>query len=139
MLLVFGFGAIRYLVRIILIPQGLLLPSVTALCFAGAFAVNSSYFDIVIMVSGGVAGYLMRKTEVPIPPLVIALLLAPRFENALRQSLILSDRDLTIFVSRPISAAITALLVASLALFMWKGLRLQMAETPNPGKRKLGR
>jgi putative tricarboxylic transport membrane protein len=122
MLLVFGYAAIRYLARVVLIPSGLLLPAVTTLCFAGAFAVNSSYFDIVIMVAGGLAGYLMRKAEVPIPPLVISLLLAPPFENALRQSLTLSDNDPAIFVNRPIAAVITALLIVSLVLFAWKGL-----------------
>lgn len=123
MLLVFGYGAIRYVARIILIPQSLLLPTVMALCFAGAFAVNSSFFDIIIMVCGGIAGYFMRKAEVPIPPLVIALLLAPRFENALRQSLKLSDNDPSIFISRPISAAIGAVLVAILVLFLWRALQ----------------
>lgn len=134
MLLIFGLAAIRYLARVVLIPQGLLLPSVTALCFMGAFAVNSSFFDIVIMVSGGIVGYFMRKTHVPIPPLVISLLLAPRFENALRQSLILSDRDLSIFVTRPISAAIMVLLVVSLALYAWRALRPRLAENTQVGK-----
>lgn len=128
MLLGFGYVSIRYLARIILIPQGLLLPAVTALCFTGAFAVNSSFFDILIMVAGGVVGYFMRKTGVPIPPLVISMLLAPRFENALRQSLILSDRDLSIFVTRPISAAITALLFISLFALVWRALRPRLAE-----------
>jgi len=128
MLLVFGLVAVRYLARIVLIPQPLLLPCVTALCFAGAFAVNSSYFDLIIMLAGGIAGYGMRKTGVPIPPLVIALLLAPGFENALRQSLLLSDQSLTIFVSRPISAGLTGLLALSLALFIWRGSRFRSAQ-----------
>ena len=128
MLLVFGYFSIRHIARIIMIPQGLLLPSVTALCFTGAFAVNSSFFDVLIMVVGGISGYFMRKTGIPIPPLVISMLLAPRFENALRQSLILSDRDFSIFVTRPISAAITALLVLSLFALAWRALRPRLAE-----------
>lgn len=128
MLLVFGYVSLRYVARIITIPQSLLLPAVTVLCFAGAFAVNSSFFDIVIMVAGGIAGYFMRKLDVPIPPLVISLLLAPRFENALRQSLVLSDRDLSIFVSRPISTAIAALLAFSLFVLLWRALRSRLAE-----------
>lgn len=123
MLLAFGLVAIRHLAKIVLIPPGLLLPSVTALCFTGAFAVNSALFDIVIMLAGGLAGYLMRKASVPISPLVIALLIAPRLENSLRQSLVLSDGDLSIFVTRPIAASIAALLAGVLILFGWRTLR----------------
>ena len=61
MLLVFGYFAIRYLRRIALIPQGILFPAVTAICFAGSFAVNSSFFDILIMVAGGFVGYLAQN------------------------------------------------------------------------------
>jgi len=123
MLLAFGYAAIRYLRKITLIPSGLLYPLVTIMCAAGAFAVNSSFFDLIIMFAGGLAGYAMRKTGVPIPPLVIAMLLAPRLENALRQSLALSNGDLTIFVTRPISAAILALLVAGATFVCFKGFR----------------
>lgn len=112
----FGYFAIRYLRKIALIPGGLMYPVVTVMCFAGAFAVNSSFFDLVIMVAGGAGGYLMRKTGVPIPPLVIAMLLAPGLENALRQSLAFSDGSLSIFVTRPISAGIFALLIGAFVL-----------------------
>jgi putative tricarboxylic transport membrane protein len=122
-LLVLGYGAIRYVVKIILIPKAVLLPIVATLCFAGSFAVNSSYFDVLVTVLGGFAGYVMRKTGVPVPPLVIALLLAPGFENALRQSLMFSDNSLIIFLTRPISAAIFALLVLVLAFSVWSGVR----------------
>ncbi|MGI9384674.1 MAG: tripartite tricarboxylate transporter permease [Methyloligellaceae bacterium] len=123
MLLAFGFAAIRYLRRITLIPSGILYPLVMVMCAAGAFAVNSSFFDLIIMLAGGIAGYAMRKTGVPIPPLVIAMLLAPGLENALRQSLALSNGDFSIFVTRPISAAILAVLVAGTVFFCFKTFR----------------
>ncbi len=133
MLLAFGYVAIRYLRRITLIPSGILFPAVIVTCFAGAFAVNSSFFDLIIMLLGGVGGYLMRKTEVPIPPLVIAMLLAPGLENALRQSLVFSDNDLSIFVSRPISAGILALLIASLAIYGFRTYRSRAASNLSKG------
>lgn len=122
MLLGFGYMATRYLAKVILIPNGVLLPIVLTLCFTGSFAVNSSFFDILITLCGGVAGYFMRKTDVPIPPLVIALLLAPKFEDALRQSMMFSDNSLMIFVSRPISATFFTLLVGVISLMAWRGL-----------------
>ncbi|WNJ99356.1 tripartite tricarboxylate transporter permease [Thalassospiraceae bacterium LMO-JJ14] len=123
LLVFFGYFAIRYLRRIALIPGGLMYPVVTVMCFAGAFAVNSSFFDLIIMVAGGGAGYLMRKTGVPIPPLVIAMLLAPGLESALRQSLAFSDGSLAIFVTRPISAGIFALLFGAILLAGFSTMR----------------
>ena len=120
MLLVFGLGAIRYLRHITRIPPGLLYPGVTVLCFAGAFAVNNSTFDWFVMVAGGVAGYLMRKTGVPIPPLVIAMLLAPGLENNIRQSLTLSDGNYAIFVESPIAAVILVITLTVIVFFSWR-------------------
>lgn len=136
LLVFFGYFAIRYLRKIALIPAGLMYPVVTVMCFAGAYAVNSSFFDLIIMVVGGGMGYLMRKTGVPIPPLVIAMLLAPGLENSLRQSLAFSDQSLSIFVSRPISAGITAMLFGALALIAvsaWRKRRKRVRSDPPMG------
>ncbi len=122
MLLAFGLGAIRYLRHITRIPPGLLYPSVTVLCFGGAFAVNNSTFDWFVMVAGGVAGYFMRKTGVPIPPLVIAMLLAPGLENNIRQSLTLSDGNYSIFVESPTAAVILFITLTATAFFSWRSV-----------------
>lgn len=123
MLLLLGFAAIRYLQRIILIPGGLLYPVVAVLCFAGAYAVNNNIYDIVIMMGGGLAGYLMRKIAMPIPPLVIGLLLAPGLERSLRQSLVMSNGSLDIFVTRPGSLALVVLFAGFVAFVVWRSLR----------------
>ena len=123
LLLVFGFGAIRYLRHITRIPSGLLYPAVTVLCFAGAFAVNNSVFDWVIMVAGSVAGCVMRKTGVPIPPLVIAMLLAPDLENNIRQSLSLSEGSYAVFVQSPTAAALLSVTLVVLAFFVWRSMK----------------
>jgi putative tricarboxylic transport membrane protein len=123
MLLFLGKVAIRYLRNIASIPNGLLMPVVTVLCFAGAFAINSSYFDLLIAFGGGVLGYAMRKTDVPVPPLVIALLLAPMLEQNLRQSLMFSDGSLAIFSTRPIAATFLAITLLSVAGIAWQAFR----------------
>lgn len=123
MLLVFGRVAIRWLRNIGFVPNGLLLPSVIALCFAGSFAVNSSYFDMVVTLIGGVVGVLMRKMNVPVAPLIISLLLAPSLEQNIRQSLAFSDGSLGIFVTRPIAAGLLLLTVLSIAGFAWSQIR----------------
>lgn len=125
LLIGFGLFAIRHLRHITSIPPGLLYPAVTVLCFAGAFSVNNSSFDMVIMLAGGLLGYGMRKTGVPIPPLVIALLLAPGLENSLRQSLMLSGGTFDIFYTRPIALALLVLLVVSVSMLIWRQWNLR--------------
>ena len=74
------------------------------------------------MVAGGVAGYFMRKTGVPIPPLVIAMLLAPGLENNIRQSLTLSDGNYSIFVESPTAAVILFITLTATAFFSWRSV-----------------
>jgi len=127
LLLGLGLVAIRHLGRIAALPPGVLYPAVAVFCVAGAFAVNSSMFDIGVMLAGGLAGFAMRRLDVPIPPLVISMLLAPSLENALRQSLLLSNNDLTIFFTRPIAAGLSVLLAMVLAGLIWRGRGRQSA------------
>ncbi|MFW5834052.1 MAG: tripartite tricarboxylate transporter permease [Pseudomonadota bacterium] len=127
LLIVFGLLAIRYLRHVVTVPQSLLLPVVVVLCFAGAYAYNSNMLDVLVLLVGGFAGYVMRKTGVPIPPFVIALLLGPGLENALRQSLLFSMDGPWIFVARPISATLLAVLVATILVFAWSRLRARRA------------
>lgn len=131
MLLFVGLWAIRYMQRIVLIPNALLYPAVAAFCFAGAFAVNNAAFDIVIMLVGGLAGYAMRKTGMPIAPLVIGMLLAPGLENSLRQSLTASRGSLLIFVEKPAALVLLLILAAIIALFVWRGWRRADPTSPN--------
>ena len=133
LLLVFGLMAIRWLRQITRIPAWTMYPIIILLAICGAFAVNSSTFDLLVMAIGGVVGYGMRKTGFPIAPLIIALLLGPGLESAVRQSLVFSGGSLSIFVSRPGSAALVAVLVLIVVVMAWRGLR--SASVPRPTNR----
>jgi len=128
LLLGFGYVAIRKVRRVVELPQALLLPCVAVFCFCGAYAVSSDYTDVLVMLAGGFLGYLMRKGGLPIPPFVIALLIAPKLEQSLRQALLFGDGGPAIFVTRPFSAALTALFVASLGFLVWREVRTRRAE-----------
>lgn len=128
LLLVIGYFGIRWFRRITEIPPAVLYPVVVALCLAGSFAVNSSLSDVGLTLFAGVAGYLMRKVGLPVAPLVIAMLVAPGLENALRQSLSLSGGSATIFVTRPISAGLLLLILLGMSLFLWR----RHGATPTP-------
>jgi putative tricarboxylic transport membrane protein len=84
-------------------------------CLIGVYSVSNSVVEIWFMLLFGVLGYLMKKFEYESPPLVLALILGPMFENALRQSLILFDGNPMVFLTRPLSAAF---LVVSLLLLL---------------------
>lgn len=123
LLLVIGYLGIRWFRRITDIPRAILYPVVVALCLTGSYAVNSSVADVGLTIVAGLAGYLMRKVHMPAAPMVIAMLVAPGLESALRQSLVLSGGSASIFLTRPIAAGLLLVIVAGAGLFLWRHLR----------------
>src|SRR6266508_1180743 len=93
---------------ILRIPFAILTPLIIAICAVGAYSVHSSMIDIWYMLMFGVIGYVFKKLDYPLAPLVLALVLGDLAENALRQSLIMSQGSLLIFFTRPIGGAISA-------------------------------
>ncbi len=113
MLLVLNLPLIGLWVQILKIPFKILLPLVFLFCFIGAYSVNNSLFDVHMMLIFGAIGYIARKFKYEPAPLVLAYVLAPMLETSFRQSLVLSNGSMSIFLTRPISAG--CLLVAILS------------------------
>jgi len=116
MLLVLNLPLIRLWVQVLKIPYGLLFPLIFLFCLIGAYSLNFSTFDILIMIVFGIIGYLMKKTDYEGAPLILALVLGNLFENALRQSLMLSDGSFRIFFNRPIAAVFILVAIALLVI-----------------------
>ena len=114
MLLALNLPLIGIWVQILKIPYKMLFPLILLFCLVGSYCVNTNIFDIYVMLFFGVLGYVLRKLEYEPAPLVLAFVLGPLLEQNLRQALILSDGSMTIFVTRPLSAA--SLLVTLLLL-----------------------
>jgi putative tricarboxylic transport membrane protein len=93
------------------IPAAILTPMIVLLSMIGAYAVNNNPFDIFLVLVFGVIGYIFKKLEYPLAPLVVALVLGDITEEALRQSLILSDGSILIFFARPIAAFFTIIAI----------------------------
>jgi len=100
---------------ILRMPFAILIPVIVYVCAIGAYAVNNSMTDIWYMLIFGGAGYVCKKLDYPIAPMVLALVLGDMAESALRQSPIMSQGSPLIFFTRPISAV---LVVLSLWLFV---------------------
>ena len=98
------------------VPYDYLAPGILVVSLVGAFATTLSLFNVGITIFFGVIGYLMIKFNLPRAPVVLAIVLAPMMESALRQSLMLSSGSLMIFVQRPIAAVLLALVTVSLVL-----------------------
>jgi putative tricarboxylic transport membrane protein len=92
-------------VKVLKIPYRIIFPMILLFCMVGAYAINLSILDLKLMLGFGVLGYVMRKFDFDTAPLVLAFLLGPMMEVAMRQSLILSQGSFAIFVTRPIAAA----------------------------------
>ncbi|MEG2172943.1 MAG: tripartite tricarboxylate transporter permease [Desulfovibrionaceae bacterium] len=118
-LFISGKIAIRIFSKITEVPRQILFPGVFAFCLYGTYAVNSSIFDVAIMLGMGILGYIMRLCSVPPAPFVIAFILGPMVEDGFRQSMITSDNDPTIFFSSPITIIFWLLTLASI-VFSWK-------------------
>jgi putative tricarboxylic transport membrane protein len=104
MLLVLNIPLIGLWVQILKVPYSILYVLIVIFCQIGAYSVNTSVTDVLLMNLFGLLGYLMRRYEFEGAPLILAILLGPMFENSLRRSLMLSDGNPMIFFSRPLSA-----------------------------------
>ena len=124
LLLVLNLPLIGIWVKILKIPYRVLFPLILLFCLIGAYATNGNAFDLYVMIFFGAAGYLMRKYGYEVAPLVLAFVLGPRLEQALRQSLLISHGSFMIFITRPISAVAIGcaflLLVSNLLPFIKK-------------------
>lgn len=114
MLLILNLPLVGMWARLAMIPFPILASSVLVLSFIGSYGVRNSMFDAWMALLFGVLGYLFHKVGIPSVPLILALILGPMLEAALRQSLTLSRGGLDIFFTRPIS--LTLLLVAAISV-----------------------
>src|SRR2546425_1788516 len=99
---------VPFFAAILRIPFAILTPLIVVVCAIGSYAVHNNMLDVWYMLIFGVIGYVFKKLDYPLAPLVLALVLGDMAENALRQSLIMSQGTLAIFFTRPISGVITA-------------------------------
>src|SRR5829696_6199807 len=106
-------------VKLLKVPYPLLFPTILMFCCVGAYTVDNSVEDVVIMAIFGIIGYVMRKLECEPTPMLLGFVLAPMLEENFRRALMVSGGEPTVFVTRPISLAFlgaSALLLASMTL-----------------------
>jgi len=127
MLLILNLPLIGLWVKILKVPYKVLFPLLLLLCIIGSYSINNNKFDVFIMLIFGVIGYLFRKYEYELAPFVISFVLGPILENSLRQSLLISQGDISIFFRKPISMSclIMALFLLLSPIVLAKSRRLR--------------
>jgi putative tricarboxylic transport membrane protein len=121
---IMGLFTARVFIQILRLPQTLFLPVVMVLTTIGSFSVGGGINDLYLMLGVGAVAYLMNLMKYPIAPLVIGVILGGLFDETFRRSLLLSDGDLSVFISRPAAAVLLTLnigLIASQLPFVQRG------------------
>jgi putative tricarboxylic transport membrane protein len=94
---------------ILRVPFSIIAPIILVFCAIGAYSVHNSTFDVMLMMIFGVLGYLLKKCNYPLAPLVLAIVLGDKAEENFRQSLLASQGSLDIFWSNALVSTIMAL------------------------------
>ncbi|MDI3533639.1 MAG: putative tricarboxylic transport rane protein [Thermosediminibacterales bacterium] len=101
-------------IYVTMVSNRIIAPIIVVLCVIGSFAINNSFFDVLLMFGFGVVGYFMDKIKMPTAPMVIGLILGRMLDVSLNQSLIISHGSWSIFVKSPISAVLLTLALLSI-------------------------
>ncbi len=101
---------------ILRIPFAVVAPVIMVICAIGAFTVHNSLFDVWMMIVFGVMGYVFKKLNYPLAPLVLAIVLGDRAEASFRQAMLVSQGEMSIFFSTPLVGGLTGL---AMFLLLW--------------------
>jgi TctA family transporter len=109
---------------ILRIPFAIIGPLIVVVCFVSAWTVSAAPFDLWLALMFGVVGYIFKKLDYPIAPLVLAMVIGDKAEDAFRQSMIISKGSLGIFFSNPL---VGTLMVLALVLLAWPMVALALS------------
>ena len=117
--------------RMLSLPQWILMPFIIIVSFLGVYSISHSTFDLLVMVGFGVLGYVFRKLDISLIPLVLGMLLGADMENNLRRALSISNGDFWYLVQSPIAASLytlTALILLTAFVMAFRTSRRRRLE-----------
>jgi putative tricarboxylic transport membrane protein len=110
-----GFLAALSFATLMKVPAPILNAFIVIFCFIGAFALRNDMADVWLTMLFGLLGYVMRRYDLPVPSLVMGVILGPMAEQYFLTSMVSHQNDLTVFVTRPVSAVVLAAAVLVVA------------------------
>ena len=128
MLVIINLPLVGVWVTLLRVPYRLLYPSILVFCCIGIFSINNSPFDVIVAASFGVIGYWLIKHDFEPAPMLLGFVLGPLMEENLRRAMLIARGDLTVFMTRPISAGLLLTAAALLVLAMLSMLRKRREE-----------
>jgi len=131
-LLILNIPMLGLWVQLLRVPYAVLFPLILLLALVGTFAANKNLFDLWVMLGFGVGGYVLRKLQYEMTPLVLAFVLAPLFEQSVRQALVMSPHGALIFLQRPVSFVLIALSLALAVAMAFRRRPVAAKESPGP-------
>ena len=114
--LVIAMSGLRILVKVLAMPKTLLMPAIALFCVVGSYALRNSFFDVYVMFFFGLIGLAMKWLDMPVVPMLLALVLGKQLEEHLRVALTSSKGDISIFFTSPFSLFFICLSVISIIL-----------------------
>ncbi|MGE4271733.1 MAG: tripartite tricarboxylate transporter permease [Desulfitobacterium sp.] len=113
---IMGFFGIRVWTKFLELPKGALTALIFAFAVVGSYSLRNSLFDVGTMLVFGIMGFILRKYNFPLAPMVLALVLGPMIESNFRRAMAVSDNGALIFLTRPISLLFIILAIISFVL-----------------------
>ncbi|WP_265517390.1 tripartite tricarboxylate transporter permease [Nitratireductor luteus] len=111
MLLLLNVPMVGIFVRVLQVPTKYLMPAVAMIAFVGIYGLSGSTFDLLVMIGFGVGGYVLRKLDVPLVPVILGILLGNEMEKNMRRALTISDGEYSILWGSPIAITIWVLAI----------------------------
>tara|TARA_B110000881_G_C18581051_1_gene521733 strand:- start:1415 stop:2350 length:936 start_codon:yes stop_codon:yes gene_type:complete len=105
-LLILNIPLVKYFSKILLIPSKYLMPVVAMVSFVGIYGISGSSFDLIIMVMFGLLGWLLRKLDIPLVPVIMGVILGEHMESNLRRAMTIHDGDWSKLLSSNVSIVI---------------------------------
>ncbi|WFF41560.1 hypothetical protein EVC62_08630 [Salinicola endophyticus] len=115
-MIIIGLAGARFWAKVSDIPGPIIAAIVAGISLMGAYATENAIFPVFITLAFGLIGYLLRKVDIPLAPIILALVLGDMLETNFRRAVSIANGDMTTFLTDPISATLLAIMVISLIL-----------------------
>jgi len=125
MLLALNIPLVGLFTRVLLVPTRILMPVVAMISFVGIYGITGSTFDVMLMVAFGILGWVLRKLDVPLVPIILGILLGNEMEVNLRRAMTISDGDWSILVGSPLAIVLWIMAIVGFTLPMFLGRRVK--------------
>jgi len=115
----FGWLCIKAATRILHVPRTILMPIILVFCVVGAFAINNSQFDVLLLIGFGLLGWFLEEHGFPVAPAILGLLLGTMLEEHFIRSMIKAEGNWLAFVERPIAGGLAIFVLGVWAWSAW--------------------